>query len=154
MATETVNAHQFAEELKAIRKDLEFIKEHMVDVDTILTQKEEWRLNEAIEEYKAGKQFNEILLQILTKEKEHIFEAYAKQTNLQKNRHLFDRWAKSYDNAVFQFWMKKFHAPANAGLQLTSKTKVLDISRGTGELLKRLQGRHNFTEIYQKRCLP
>ncbi len=55
MATETVNAHQFAEELKAIRKDLEFIKEHMVDVDTILTQKEEWRLNEAIEEYKAGK---------------------------------------------------------------------------------------------------
>lgn len=34
------------------------------------------------------------------------------ETNFQKNRHLFDRWAKSYDNAVFQFWMKKFHAPA------------------------------------------
>ena len=64
-----------------------------------------------------------------------------KQTNLQQNRHLFDRWAKSYDNAVFQFWMKKFHAPAAAGLQLTSKTKVLDISCGTGELLKRLQGK-------------
>ena len=64
-----------------------------------------------------------------------------KQTNLQQNRQLFDRWAKSYDNAVFQFWMKKFHAPAAAGLQLTSKTKVLDISCGTGELLKRLQGK-------------
>ena len=63
------------------------------------------------------------------------------ETNFQKNRHLFDRWAKSYDNAVFQFWMKKFHAPAAAGLQLTSKTKVLDISCGTGELLKRLQGK-------------
>ncbi|MEK6900247.1 MAG: hypothetical protein AABX05_03930 [Nanoarchaeota archaeon] len=55
MATETIAVHQFAEELKTIHKDLEFIKEHMVDIDVILTQKEEWRLNEAIEEYKAGK---------------------------------------------------------------------------------------------------
>lgn len=68
-----------------------------------------------------------------------------KQTNLQKNRHLFDRWAKSYDNAVFQFWLRKFHAPAAAELQLNPKTKVLDLSCGTGELLKSLLGK---AELY------
>ncbi len=63
------------------------------------------------------------------------------ETNLKKNRTLFNRWAKSYDKQVFQFWMKKFYAQAAAELQLTSKTKVLDISCGTGELLKRLHGK-------------
>ena len=68
-----------------------------------------------------------------------------KQTNLQQNRQLFDRWAKSYDKAVFQFWMRKFYAQATAELQLNPKTKVLDISCGTGELLKSLQGK---AELY------
>ena len=54
MTTETVN-QQVAEELKAIRADLNFIKEHMVDIDTILTLEEEKKLDEAIEEYKSGK---------------------------------------------------------------------------------------------------
>lgn len=38
------------EELKAIRRDLDFIKEHMVDRDTILTSEEE-----AMKELKEGK---------------------------------------------------------------------------------------------------
>ena len=37
------------EELKAIRADLDYIKEHMIDVDTILTPEEKERLDEAIE---------------------------------------------------------------------------------------------------------
>jgi len=43
------------EELKAIRADLDYIKEHMIDVDTILTPEEKERLDEAIEEYNSGK---------------------------------------------------------------------------------------------------
>ena len=55
MTTQTVGVKQMTEELKAIRTDLDFIKEHMVDVDTILTPEEEERLDEAIEEHKSGK---------------------------------------------------------------------------------------------------
>ena len=55
MTSGTVNVQQMTEELKAIRADLDYIKEHMVDVDTILTPEEEERLDEAIEEYKSGK---------------------------------------------------------------------------------------------------
>ncbi len=43
------------EELKMIRRDLDYIKKHMVDVDTILTIDEERRLEESLEEYKEGK---------------------------------------------------------------------------------------------------
>ena len=46
---------EVVEELKAIRKDLDYIKEHMVDVDTILTPAEEARLEESLKEYKEGK---------------------------------------------------------------------------------------------------
>ena len=42
-------------ELRAIRKDLDYIKMHMVDVDTILTPEEEMRLEESLKEYKEGK---------------------------------------------------------------------------------------------------
>jgi len=42
-------------ELKAIRRDLDYIKEHMIDVDTTLTLEEEKRLNESLKEHKAGK---------------------------------------------------------------------------------------------------
>jgi len=48
--------------LETIHKDLEFIKnkvieieKHMVDVDTVLTPEEERRLEESIKEYKMGK---------------------------------------------------------------------------------------------------
>ena len=46
---------EIIEELKMIRRDLEYIKKHMIDVDTILTIDEERRLEESIEEYKEGK---------------------------------------------------------------------------------------------------
>lgn len=52
MATDT---QQIMEELRAIKTDLEYIKEHMVDVDTILTPEEEERLNESLKDYKEGK---------------------------------------------------------------------------------------------------
>jgi cellobiose-specific phosphotransferase system component IIB len=42
-------------ELEAIRKDLDFIKEHMVDIDTILTSGEEKMLEEAMKELNEGK---------------------------------------------------------------------------------------------------
>ncbi len=42
-------------ELKAIRIDLDYIKTHMVNVDTILTPVEKARLDRAIEECKSGK---------------------------------------------------------------------------------------------------
>ena len=43
------------EELKAIRKDSDFIKEHIVDRDTILTSEEEKILEEAVKELREGK---------------------------------------------------------------------------------------------------
>ena len=42
-------------ELKAIRNDLAYIKEHMIDIDDILTPEEEKILEEGIKEFKEGK---------------------------------------------------------------------------------------------------
>jgi len=61
--------------------------------------------------------------------------------NVKQNLALFDQWAKSYDKPLLQFWMKKFHNPVFKELQLKKETKVLDISCGTGELLKKLEGK-------------
>ena len=55
MATETITTPQLTEELKAIRKDLEFIKTHMFDPDTIMTSEEERRFKQALQELKEGK---------------------------------------------------------------------------------------------------
>jgi len=52
---EAMVAKDIVAELKAIREDLDFIKAHMVDVDTILNPKEEARLEESLKEYKTGK---------------------------------------------------------------------------------------------------
>ncbi len=46
---------QVTEELKAIRKDLDFIKSHMFDPDTIMTTEEERRFKQALQELKEGK---------------------------------------------------------------------------------------------------
>ena len=43
------------DEIRAIKKDLAYIKEHMVDVDMILTPKEEKRLERSLDEYHKGK---------------------------------------------------------------------------------------------------
>ncbi len=42
------------EELKVIRRELGYIKEHMVDVDTVLTQEEERLLDESLREFEEG----------------------------------------------------------------------------------------------------
>ncbi len=61
--------------------------------------------------------------------------------NIEKNRNFFDRWAKSYDAALFQFWMRKFYLPVLKEVMLTKKSRLLDISCGTGELLQNLSGK-------------
>jgi len=43
------------EELAAIRKDLDYIKNHMIDVDFILFPEEEKILEESIKEFEEGK---------------------------------------------------------------------------------------------------
>tara|TARA_Y100000310_G_scaffold329780_1_gene400252 strand:+ start:597 stop:794 length:198 start_codon:yes stop_codon:yes gene_type:complete len=52
MTTET---QQIVQELKAIRKDVEFIKTHMFDPDTIMTTEEGRRFEQAMHELKEGK---------------------------------------------------------------------------------------------------
>ena len=51
---EVIETKHLYKEIKAIRKDLDYIKKHMVDADTILTKEEETRLNSSIEDYKKG----------------------------------------------------------------------------------------------------
>lgn len=46
---------EIMEELKAIRRDLDFIKEHIIDIDTILTSEEEKTLEEAMKELREEK---------------------------------------------------------------------------------------------------
>ncbi len=49
-----VNESQIVEELKSIKEELRYIKEHMVDIDTILTPNEKEILKESIDEFKRG----------------------------------------------------------------------------------------------------
>ncbi len=53
--TEAVTMNMVYDELKSLKKEVTFIKKHMVDVDMFLTHEEEERLNEALEEHKKGK---------------------------------------------------------------------------------------------------
>ncbi len=46
---------QILKKLDAIESDIVFIKEHMVDIDTILTPEEEVILEKGLREYKQGK---------------------------------------------------------------------------------------------------
>ena len=43
------------DELKSLKKEVTFIKKHMVNVDMFMTPEEEERLTEALEEHKKGK---------------------------------------------------------------------------------------------------
>ena len=52
MATET---KQILEELKTIKIDLDFIKKHMFDPDTIMTTEESKRFEQSMKELKEGK---------------------------------------------------------------------------------------------------
>ncbi|RLE45570.1 hypothetical protein DRJ22_04090 [Candidatus Woesearchaeota archaeon] len=51
MTSKTVDFRQISEELKAIKSDLEFIKKHMVDVDSLLTEED----FESLRKYKVEK---------------------------------------------------------------------------------------------------
>lgn len=48
-------SRELVEETQAIRKDLDYIKAHRVDVDSILTPEEEKRLAKSLEEHRKGK---------------------------------------------------------------------------------------------------
>lgn len=61
--------------------------------------------------------------------------------NIKKNRTYFDRWAKSYDKSLFQFWMKRFYSPVLQEVKLEKESRFVDISCGTGELLQKIQGK-------------
>ena len=53
--TEAVTMNMVFDELKSLKKEVTFIKKHMVDVDMFMTPEEEERLTEALEEHKKGK---------------------------------------------------------------------------------------------------
>ncbi len=52
---ETVTMEVLHKDLKFVMRELMEIKEHMVDVDSILTPEEEEELERSIENYKLGK---------------------------------------------------------------------------------------------------
>lgn len=52
--SEAIIADQIMNELKAIRKDIEFLKDHMVDVDCIMTEDDYLALNEYRKEKDSG----------------------------------------------------------------------------------------------------
>jgi len=52
---ETINMEKMYMELLALRKEVQFIKTHMFDPDTIMTTEEEERFERAMKEYKEGK---------------------------------------------------------------------------------------------------
>ncbi|HLD79412.1 MAG TPA: class I SAM-dependent methyltransferase [Candidatus Nanoarchaeia archaeon] len=62
-----------------------------------------------------------------------------------ENIKFFDRWAKTYDKPLFQFWMRRFYHPA---LKLINSGKVLDVSCGTGEFLRELATKKKKKTLY------
>ena len=53
--TEAVTINKVYNELRSMKKEINYIKEHMIDVDMFLTIEEEALLDEALEEHKKGK---------------------------------------------------------------------------------------------------
>jgi len=52
---EVIDSREIVHELRAIRDDLDFIKSHMMDVDSIMTEEDHLSLNEFRSEKNAGK---------------------------------------------------------------------------------------------------
>jgi len=46
---------QIVEELRAIRRDIDYIKTHMVDADTVLSKKDKESIRKALLEHRQGK---------------------------------------------------------------------------------------------------
>ena len=53
--TETVGIQKVYEELKELKKDVTFIKQHMFDPDSIMTPEEARRFEQSMKELKEGK---------------------------------------------------------------------------------------------------
>ena len=56
--TETVNMNKIYETLIELKREVNFIKNHMVDVDVILTPEENIELDESLKELEEGKTFS------------------------------------------------------------------------------------------------
>ena len=52
---ETINMEKMYREILALRKEVHDIKNHMVEIDVIMTPEEETRLEETLELHKKGK---------------------------------------------------------------------------------------------------
>ncbi|MEK6872768.1 MAG: hypothetical protein AABW90_02025 [Nanoarchaeota archaeon] len=52
---ETINMEKMYMELLALKKEVQFIKNRMIDIDLIMTSDEEVVLDEALEAHKKGK---------------------------------------------------------------------------------------------------
>ena len=70
--------------------------------------------------------------------------------NKTENRVFFSRWAHRYDHRLFQFWMKRFQDPVYQEIDFTRKSSLLDISCGTGELLKELSEQNKHRRLILK----
>jgi uncharacterized membrane protein YgcG len=52
---ETVNMEKIYSELLALKSEVHYIKTHMIDADTILTEEESLELSESLKELEEGK---------------------------------------------------------------------------------------------------
>ncbi|MEK6893495.1 MAG: hypothetical protein AABX07_04795 [Nanoarchaeota archaeon] len=52
---ETINMNRVYQELLALRREVQFIKNRMIDIDLVMTPEEEITLEEAIEAHQKGK---------------------------------------------------------------------------------------------------
>ena len=52
---EIINVEKIYREILALRKEVQLIKNHMVDIDTIMTTEEEEKFERAMKDYKDGK---------------------------------------------------------------------------------------------------
>lgn len=57
-------------------------------------------------------------------------------SNLKVNQWFYNLWSSTYDFVPFQWMMKSFHNPVLKEINKNPKGKLLDISCGTGQLLK------------------
>jgi hypothetical protein len=52
--SEVIDSGEIVDELKAIREDLDYIKSHMIDIDSIMTEDDNLSLNQYRSEKRAG----------------------------------------------------------------------------------------------------